>query len=393
MASTFPRWKDDVEPPFVYELCRRLSQNGLQIDVLAPHAADCKTYENLDGLNIYRYRYSFSAAEKVAYQGGILNNIKKNPLLYFIVPFFLMGQFIKAYQLLNKNKYAVIHAHWIIPQGLIAALLLAFTRSNVHLICTSHGGDLFALNTVFFRWLKTWTIRRVDLLTVVSNYMRTYCHTQLVPDANVQVCSMGVDLSDKFTPTGVGQDRRNRIIFVGRLVEKKGLKYLLQALHIVAARNDSVQLDIVGDGPLRNEMTLLVNELQLQHRVNFHGAVGNEALPSYYRRSAIAVIPSVIDRNQDQEGLGLVTIEAMGCECAVIASSLEALKDIITDGENGMLVPPADPRALAGRLSQLLDDDGLLQGIAKAGRKSVLAKFDWQLIADKYMQLIESIDK
>ena len=96
-----------------------------------------------------------------------------------------------------------------------------------------------------------------------------------------------------------------------------------------------------------------------------------------------------MDRYQDQEGLGLVAIEAMGCECAVVASSLEAIKDIIEDGETGLFCVPADADSLAERIGNLLLDQELQSRLAANGRKAVLARYDWQIITEKYSQLIE----
>ena len=129
LTSTFPRWNGDDEPPFVYELSRRL-QKKFKIYVLAPHAAGCLSEEILNGINIKRFRYFFSRWEKLAYQGGILSNLKNKPWRYGLVPFFLMAEYVVLIRMLRRHRFDLIHAHWIIPQGLMALLARPFAKST-----------------------------------------------------------------------------------------------------------------------------------------------------------------------------------------------------------------------------------------------------------------------
>ncbi len=128
LASTFPRWKDDVEPPFVYELCRRLSKT-FSVHVLAPHASGAAVEDQMEGIRVTRYRYFFSRWENLAFHGGILANLKQNPLRYALVPFFIMAQLVVLIRLLNRCQFDCIHAHWLIPQGLIAITACLFMKS------------------------------------------------------------------------------------------------------------------------------------------------------------------------------------------------------------------------------------------------------------------------
>ena len=115
MTSTFPRWAGDHGPRFVFELCRHLCTD-FDVTVLAPHAPGAKTNEILDGIRVVRFRYFFEWGESLAYQAGILPNLRSNPLRYVLVPGFLVLQFIALIRLLHQQKFSAIHAHWLIPQ-------------------------------------------------------------------------------------------------------------------------------------------------------------------------------------------------------------------------------------------------------------------------------------
>ena len=131
--------------------------------------------------------------------------------------------------------------------------------------------------------------------------------------------------------------RRSRLpaqalLFVGRLVEKKGLRYLLKAMPEIIARFPQSHLTVVGDGPCRKELEKLSVHLGLRGRVDFLGALRNDELPHIYQQSGIIVFPSVVSDDGDREGFGLVLVEALGCGCAAVVTDLPAMMDIVADG-------------------------------------------------------------
>ena len=148
---------------------------------------------------------------------------------------------------------------------------------------------------------------------------------------------------------------------------------------------------IVGDGPERDKLDESCEVLNITDSVKFKGALNQEQLPEIYSQATMVVIPSIIDSRNDQEGLGLVAIEAMGCGAAVIISALPAVQDIVEDGVNGILVRPGDVKDLAKAIKTLLIDTKTRYMIASRARQSVIEKFDWQVAVKKYLTVIESI--
>ena len=384
LTSTLPRWAGDTEPRFVEDLSYQLADK-FDVVVLAPHCAGAARHETLsDGkrrITVHRFRYCFVALQSLAYDGGVLSKLKRNPLRVLLVPLFLAAQTISIAKLHRRHRFAAIHAHWIIPQGMSAALFRLLARQAPPLLITSHGSDLFALRGALLARLKRWILGKATRVSVVSDAMRSAAAELGCNDSDIAVRSMGVDLRFTFTPGEAGTER-DGLIFVSRLVEKKGLTHLIEAMARLVAQHPELRLTIIGDGPLREPLTQLVSKLDLQDHVHFAGSLPNAELPNYLRAAQISVMPSV------QEGLGLVTVEAMGCGCAVVASDLPAVRDVVIDGETGLMVQPADSAELAEKIGRLLADDTLRDTLAAAGRRHALAHFDWREVGTTYAELI-----
>jgi glycosyltransferase involved in cell wall biosynthesis len=390
VTSTFPRWQDDTEPSFVYELCRRLHCLGADIDVLAPHTQGAKTMEVMDGINVYRYRYCPERLEILAYNGGILANLNRG---FLIIPFFLLFQGIAVWKRLRKEKYDLVHTHWIIPQGFTCVLVnvLSARRNRKPLVCTAHGGDLYALRGQPFTAIKDFVIDKLAHLCVVSRAMKETCMQGGAKPELISVLPMGVDLRLTFIPRANVTRRDRRLLFVGRFVEKKGIFYLIDAVAIIKKAIPDVELFLVGDGPLLPAIILKISQLGLDQNVTLTGSLGISRLPFIYSSAAVFVMPSVVARNGDQEGLGLVLVEAMGCGCAVVASDLPAIHDIVKHGQNGLLARPGDVVDLADKIMHMLKDRELRERVVENGREDVCKRFDWDETAARYYKLFSEL--
>lgn len=384
LTSTFPRWQGDSEPPFVFKLSQRLA-GRFDVMVLAPHAPDAKLKENIGNLEVQRFRYFITRWQSLAYHGGIMANLKKNGLRYLLIPFFMFFEFVKLMSLLRKHRIDVIHAHWLIPQGLVAVMARALVAGHKPaIVCTVHGSDLLGLKGGVFRWLQKKVIAKVDRLTVVSTALRTHA-ISLVNRNDVEVMPMGVDLTELFVPPAMQRRSDTELLFVGRLVEQKGIRYLIQALPEILKNHPQVTLSIVGDGPEKECLHRLTVEYGVAGHVRFLGAIENSALYALYGRAALFVSPSLA------EGFGLALVEALGCACPVVATDLAAISDIVIDGVTGVLCEQSNSADLAAKVCFLLDHPGLRVSLGRAGRQHVQGRFDWSVIAGRYASLIDEL--
>ena len=391
LTSTFPRWSNDPEPAFVFELSRRLLP-FFDVTVLAPRTPDSRKQEVMAGINVIRFPYFFNRWEKLAmHGGGILNKLRSNPMYYFLVPLFILAQLWKLILLLRKERFDLIHAHWLIPQGLIAVLGLVLTKQRMPLICTSHGSDLFALRGTLLQYLKRQVMNKSNALTVVSEAMKKTVENLGINQEKMQVISMGVDLKHLFTPDEAVRRNDNELLFVGRLVEGKGLEILLEALPMVLNKKPEVRLTVVGGGPMEGELRELSERLNVSKNVDFLGMIEHSLLPSLYRRATLAIFPFMLTKKGVQEGFGLVIVEAMGCECPVIAGDIPAIHDSVTHEENGLISPSGNSQALADSILRALDNPDWCHKLAENARRNVINKFDWDIIADKYIKLFDQL--
>ena len=388
LTSTYPRWQGDTNPAFVDDLCRQLA-GSYRVIVLAPHYPGAQRREVIDDVDIRRFRYCLPFAEKLAYDGGVIENLKRNPLKWLLVPFFLLSQGFNMVLLARRHKVSLIHAHWIIPQALLAVLgrQLRLIPGHIRILCTSHGGDLFSLQGGLLQALKGYTLRHCDHTTVVSKAMRDHLVSTGCQTRTVSVQSMGVDLISRFVPAPERPVQYD-IVYVGRLVEKKGVSTLLDAIKLLREPHPGLTATLVGDGPERQALEQQAQTLGISQQVSFAGAIPNERVPSIYQSARIAVVPSIVAASGDQEGLGLVAVEALGCGCATVVSDLPALADVVTHGENGLVFKAGDAAQLADCMAMLLDDPCLYRLLVQNARASVIDKFDWQVVGTRYLDII-----
>lgn len=367
----------------MFDLCRQLAAAGHDITVLAPHAKGACCRERMDGISVRRFRYAPEAWERLAYQGGIMSNLKRFPLLYALVPFFLLAQFVALVRCLRETRYDAVHAHWIVPQGLLLGLASPFSRGCPRLVCTVHGSDVSSLLGKHWSWVRRRVAARCDHVVAVSDALRERLVNEKCPEGKLSVIPMGSDLGGLFVPD---EKRRSsaELLFVGRLVAVKGVDTLISALPAIRMLYPEASLTIVGDGPERGRLVEIAQRLGVADQVKFVGAERHEALPEHYRRATLLVLPS------RAEGFGLVTVEAMGCACPVVASDLPALRDLLRDGQAGRLFRPGDVAGLEDKIFELLANETLRIALGEEGRNAVLERYDWRSVSLRYASVLLS---
>ena len=172
LTTTFPRWKQDSTPSFIYEMSKRLQDVGFEIVVLAPSHHGAKRFEIMDGMKVYRFPYFFPAKhQKLAYEGGILPSLKKSNLSKIQVPFFFISELCYALKLVRKENIDVIQSHWLIPGGLIGAVCKK-VYGKKH-ISTELAAGLAALEILpLKKVILNFIIKNSDKLTVLSSYIQ-----------------------------------------------------------------------------------------------------------------------------------------------------------------------------------------------------------------------------
>ncbi|MBD5536390.1 MAG: glycosyltransferase family 4 protein [Lachnospiraceae bacterium] len=346
-ASTFPRWEGDTEPRFVLDLASHMT-NEYDVTVLVPAAPGAKDREKLEGVQVIRYHYfPIHKWETLCYPGAIVPRIREKKVRALLVPFLFLSLYFHLLKILPN--YDIVHAHWLIPQGIVQSF---FKKPY---IVTGHGGDITSLNKGVLRKLKIRCLKRATSVTVVSEHLKKKLQ-ELVPDINPIVIPMGVD-TEKFgrqyyVPNYFGQGDKKVVLFVGRLAEKKGVMYLIDAMRKI----DAI-LVIVGDGPLKKVLEQQASDMG--KRVAFLGAKTHDELKLIYASADVFVAPSITAKDGDQEGIPTAIMEAMASGLPIVASNSGGISQLIRNGENGLLCEERDVDSLSKSINRVLCEEQL----------------------------------
>jgi len=378
LASTYPARIGDGTPQFVRDLAT-VEALSYRATVLVPSVPGGARLEEDGALEVRRFRYFPRRWEDLA-QGAILENLRSRKSRWAqVLPLFL-AQVLAIRRETRAAKPDVIHAHWLIPQGL-AALIAA---PKVPKLVTAHGGDLYGLRDPVSRRLIKAVLKHADAVTTMNTDMRDRLLELGADPATTVVLSMGADVAT-IRPLAAAVERRTgRILFVGRLVDKKGVSILLEALRLLD--ETGYDLRVVGDGPLRSDLTSQSSGLS----ATFVGVLGREALAAEFGAASIAVFPSVAAASGDQDGLPVALMEAMSVGCAVVASDLPGLRDAVEDGQSGLLCTPGSAQELAAVLGRLLHDPQLRDQLGRAAATRA-ENFSVDAIGGRYVALLDEV--
>lgn len=387
IVTAYPRWSGDVITPWLVETIERLRGRGVEVEVLAP------AYRGLpggtvDGVTVHRFRYAPTRWETLTHDQTAPDRVRERPAYLGLVPGYLAAGALAAARLARSGRFDVVHAFWPLPHGLLG--LAAKRAAGVPLVSTFFGVEL--------SWLRSQlaplrpVVRRIvtgsDAVTVISSYTADELRA-LVPAVRPRVIPFGAAAASEHVgpPRSREAGEPLRLLFVGRLVERKGVAVLLDALEL----GGSDRLVVVGDGPLRGELEARASRAGLGGRVEFAGWVPAAALSARLAAADALVLPAVRDAKGDVEGLGVVLIEALAAGRPVIASESGGIVDIVRHGETGLLVPPGDPRALAEAIRRYRDDPRLAAQLAARGADLVRTEFSWDRIVERLVAVYREL--
>ncbi len=379
VASTFPATDGDGTPGFVRDLAVQEAED-FDVLVLVPRVPGAARRERIGPVEVRRFAYFPRRFEDLAH-GAIIENLRAKPSRWLQVPCYFLAQTWAIHRTVRRWRPDVMHVHWIIPQGVSARL----AARSVPQLLTTLGGDLYALRHPLVQRLKSLVVRRARFTTVMNADMRERVVELGADPDDVRVLPMGAsNVGGAVPPAGRRSATGLTVLFVGRLVPKKGLGVLLDALR--ALGRDDVRLEVVGDGPLRAE----VEQQSIGLPVHFRGQLGRDDLMAAYATADVAVFPSVPAASGDQDGLPVALLEAMAAGCAVVASDLPGLSEAVADGESGRLVPSQDVAALADALRTLTEDDALRDRLSEGARRQA-QEFSVESIGARYRELLRTV--
>jgi glycosyltransferase involved in cell wall biosynthesis len=374
VSTAFPRYPDDPTAKWLVETIRRLAAEGYEFEVLTS-AYRGGGNASFDGIPIHRFRYFFARWERLTHEESAPDRMRRS-LLYKVLPlFYLLSGSVAAWRLGRRGNFDIIHVHWPVPHALFGWAARAGARRRPKLIAHFYSIEL--------RWVRhslrvlTGFLRRAITTAdrVVAISTSTAREIQEVAPVPVEVIPYAVDLPHP-SRLASSDSGPTRLLYVGRLVERKGVRYLIEALAALAP-NVRAEAVIIGDGPERDALQATAQSLGVADRVTFRGWVTPEELDRAYSKASIFALPAVVDARGDTEGLGMVLLEAMTYRLPVVSTPLGGITDIVTDGQTGLLVPPNDAPALARAITTLVTDQPLAERLAIAGQRYAEQHFGW----------------
>ncbi|MFC1598176.1 glycosyltransferase [Patescibacteria group bacterium] len=288
--------------------------------------------------------------------------------------------------LLEKNKYDLIHAFFTVPAGYVAYKY----RSQLPYIISLRGSDVPGYNERFslhYAGLKP-IIKRIwkNAAAVVANSQQlSALGNETAPQLSIPVIPNGID-TDVFYPSKIepSAEETFRIVCVSRLIARKGIDQLIQAVAELIDSIPNLKLDIVGDGNIREDLEKLALSLGIDKQVNFHGRVPHDQLPEIYRQAHLFALPS------KNEGMSNTALEALASGLPLILTDTGGAKELVEG--NGILLPVNDQSALLRAILSLANNPEKRLEYRQASRQKA-AQFTWQATADEYFKLYSRISE
>lgn len=299
---------------------------------------------------------------------------------------------LKRRKLHKATQYDLEHYFFSLPTG--AMTLTPFAGEMPPYIVSLRGSDVPGYDPFnasverLHKILRPITVRiwrKAAAVVALSNALRD---TALItaPDVDIRVISNGMDVSKfsaKEIETERNTDRPLRLVSVARLLERKGIQHLLEAIASPVPLN--VSLSIIGTGPYEDSLKTLTAELGLEDRVSFAGFIDSDSLPEHYRDADLFVLPS------QTESFGLVFAEAMASGLPIIATRVGGIPELIRSGTEGILVNPASAGEIREALEYFTDNPEALDEMGLAGRRRIEDKYTWSTIASAYARIYEEV--
>ncbi len=381
VSPGFPRWKGDYTHPMVYNLAKILSNYSHKITIVTLHYPKIPLEEKMDNLKIVRVKYAPEKFEILGTEGGLIDDIRRS----FFCKILLIPMLISfAWQIFKESKETeLILCQWI-PTGIVTLPTKILRRKPLILHSRTYPDTIF--------WKLIYRILLPFSDGVIFNSKDNKSITdKLYSHPITKVIGSGINIS-QFRNKNVKRTNSStcKLITVARLVEFKGLEYLIKAISILKAKKRNLKLTIVGDGPLRKDLEKLSRQLEVENLIDFVGAKNHYEIPNLMWKNDVFIISSIIDSKGRTEGFGAVILEAMAASLPVVATSVGGITDIVNN-ENGILVPEKCPKSISNAIEKLITNKKLASNYKKNGLDFVMKNFSDESIINSYNEFFLKI--
>lgn len=398
VTHTFPKHLNDTTAAFMHPLILGLIKAKNEVTVLTPYHPQL----NISSFSykIVSYKYIWPKfLHRLGYSQTLLGGTKFKLETYLLSPLLFIFGFIALFKILKKEKFDVVSSHWILPNGFISYLATKFIR--IPYTITLAGSDVYVANKnrlfAFMAKLaaKNAKVVLADSPTYIDQLKKTGTHVKnysIIPYP-VDTSMLKINLSGVSKLRGELNLKKDTIILlaVGRLVYKKGFRFLLKAFSKVIKKYKEVILVIIGEGDLKNELRELTKSLHIESFVKFVGGIKRDKIVSFYNLADVFIMPSVVDEGGNIDDRPVALLEAIACGKPVIATNFPGNALSIKNLISGFLVPQKDMKSLEHAITRLIESKRLRISMGREANKLANENFGIKTIGEKYSNIFRKL--
>ena len=399
IVSTFPA----LSQTFILNQITGLIDRGHTVDIYAVQSDNNpRMHPDVIKYNLLQHTYYFrklpagGLQRKVKITGLILKYFYKKPrclLKTRLLSGRVKGSILKilciGFPFLDKKPYDIIHCHFG-PNGILGATLKEIGVFEGKLVTVFHGYDISSYLRKHGHAVYNSLFMKGDMFLPISERWKNRLIELGCSEQKIVVHRMGID-TGKFCylPRKPVKDGKVRLLTVARLIEKKGVQYAVQAVANVLNRYSNIEYNIVGDGPAKNTLEGLIEELNVGNNVKLLGWRHQEEIIELMKHTDVFIAPSVVGGDGDEEGIPVVLMEALAQGMPVLSTQHSGIPELVQDGESGFLVPERNVEALADKLEFLIKHPEIWSEMGRKGRKHVERYFDIDKLNNRLVELYQ----
>ena len=398
VTTSYPRFPGDTVGTFMEPIAQGLAARGHKVHIVAPWHPLVARRSQEDGIHFHFFRYApLPALNVFGYAGALRADVELRLSALAVTPFALAAGWHTARRVAKQAGATVIHGHWVVPGGAIAAA----AAGSRPLVVSLHGSDVYvAERNRLPRRAARAALRRAAWVTACSEDLRRRAIAIGGMADRIEVVLYGVD-ADRFKPdaqarargrTSLGvNDHVPVIVTAGRLVRKKGFEYLVEAMSRLVGNWPTLLLAIAGGGDLEDELRARAAAFGLADRVRFVGAVPQDTMPSLLAAADVAVVPSVRDEAGNVDGLPNSVLEALASGTPLVATTAGGISAVASDGRTAVVVRERDSAALADAIADLLRNPARRAELGRAAREQVRREHTWERVAERFEEIYDRV--
>jgi glycosyltransferase involved in cell wall biosynthesis len=391
VATSYPRFPGDTVGTFMEPIAQGLAARGHEIHMVLPWHQRWTRGDADGGVRFHLYRYAPHRRLSVfGYAGALEADERLRGAAFAAAPLALAAGWRAAAAIARRIDATLVHGHWVIPGGVMAALAAA----RRPLVISLHGSDIFVAERYrAARAAARWAFGRAGFVTACSDDLRRRAIALGAREATAATVPYGVD-TRRFRPDAAVRSRmRNRwgiapdapvVLAAGRFVRKKGFEHLIDAIAQLRATHPETRLVLAGDGDLRPEYEARIAAARLTAHVVLPGVLGQDEVADSFAAADVAAVPSVRDRAGNVDGLPNVVLEALASGTPVVATPAGGIGSVVTDRVTGLLVPEGDAGRLAAAIASIFDSPDRGAALAAAARRWAEGQGSWMHTIDGF---------